>query len=71
MIHVCHKVFTSKTNVFHSISVDSIFAQNPPLNCYNFPGMAERPCLISLGILIMLYKFRRSYPYTGKMASLY
>ena len=39
-VMICHKVFTSKINAFHSISVDFSFAQCTPWNCYNFPGMA-------------------------------
>ena len=38
---ICDKVLTLKMNVFHSMSVHFIFAQSPPWNCYNFPGMAD------------------------------
>ena len=40
---IYHKVFTSKINVFSSISVDFIFAKSPPWNGYNFPGIAVSP----------------------------
>ena len=38
-VMICHKVFTSKINVFRSIHVDFICAKSPPRNCYDFPGM--------------------------------
>ena len=34
-------MFTSTIYVCRSSSVDFIVAQSPPLNCYNFPGMAD------------------------------
>ena len=52
----CHKVFTLKLNVFRSISVDFIFAQSPPWNCYNFPGMAELR-ITSGPVLAILHKY--------------
>ena len=39
-----------KINVFHSISADFIFAQTPPWNCYNFPGMAGIPMWKKWGV---------------------
>ena len=42
-VMICRKVFTSKTNVFGSISVDFIFAKSPPWNGDNFPGIAVSP----------------------------
>ena len=41
-VMMCHKVFTSKINVFRSISVDFMLAKSPPCYCYNFPGMTDR-----------------------------
>ena len=40
---ICHKVFTSKINVFGAIFVDFIFGKKYPWICYNFPGMAVSP----------------------------